>query len=896
MGMVMIDDDADLPDSLKKPPEESLKEAEEIIKRWHRPDRGLFYAISPRSGWSCSPAFLENIKQLREKYKVCYIQTHLGECKWVLKKVREKWGENSDSSYFYKRGILSDRTVVAHGVYCNEAEKKILKDNHVGISHNPTSDDVTLKNEDSHFELNVVNEEILVGLGVDEPWNLPIFNVMRKAKEIQERHGKFFPASLYFYLYTLGGAKTLGLESICGNFGKGKKGDFVILQTNRIVNKKGSRILNNIEELLEAVIELGGRSLIREVYIGGKRSGEPSVVPKVELQRIPAEGTELELVCRERMLEQFEKPRERFRKDVIHKILMSLLKRLLRGEGENFRFASVIGEFQKISWVAGVFYSEELPPNERFVNVFALSPLRTHSLTKKKSFRTLQQLAIEFLYRKWEQEEKILPMFSVFLQSPKKPLEFHKDLWISKTAVFIRDKEAIIPGRQHVDSPPQIDIANLVPEDTLATVRRKMLFINKSVKDNKVAKENKIEELVEYNINALINTKDVLERMQNILEKLAIALKKPNLLDAQTDNANRLFRTLYLLMLQDDEWQYYYYFPAQVIPWEAVGAFAIGSKESLPDDFIKVWRNLTSTVFTPLTLLDRERKIFRRASKSAIAAIMARNMAHQQGSSVIPWMIKREKQSKRALIHYFSYIQRRMDFVATVATMAFPKWGVTVSFFKDLIVEFVTQFGLIDSLCKNDGYDYNNIRLVVYIGQNNENLLAVKPDTSPPEPTFSVEEINTRDTLLKIPGGLSGMHAFFLILENIMRNAVKYGDRNGNKKLMLKIVLEENPDNSSFYKVSVWDNLSNRIDKIDEINQGIKEALITETSETRPLNWGLAEMRLAAAYLINSSLEKAAYQISNEEKCIIEAFSSPDNTIGYTFYLQKPTLIEVHHE
>ena len=215
IGMVMVDSDPDLPKKLIKTRDKAIQETEELINNWHKPEKGLYYALTPRSGWSCSQDFLKDIKSLRERHPNCYLQTHLGECGWILGEVKRKWGENSDTLYFNKLGLLSHRTIVAHAVYLNDMEKEILQKNSVGISHNPVADEVTLKNKHRYFDLdNLMKKGLAIGLGVDEPWKLSVFNVMRKAKEIQNRRGKNFPASLYFYLYTLGGAKVLNLEKI----------------------------------------------------------------------------------------------------------------------------------------------------------------------------------------------------------------------------------------------------------------------------------------------------------------------------------------------------------------------------------------------------------------------------------------------------------------------------------------------------------------------------------------------------------------------------------------------------------------------------------------------------------------------------------------------------------
>ncbi|MCD6408255.1 hypothetical protein J7L87_04305, partial [bacterium] len=122
-----------------------------------------------------------------------------------------------------------------------------------------------------------------------------------------------------------------------------------------------------------------------------------------------------------------------------------------------------------------------------------------------------------------------------------------------------------------------------------------------------------------------------LQKVEKILKELALLLNKPEL---SKENPRKLLCTFLLLMLHDDEWRYYYYFPACVVSWEAVGSFAIASREPLPKEFIESWSHITDIFFTPLTIVDRERKVLRHALKSAIAAIMSRNMSHMHGSHI----------------------------------------------------------------------------------------------------------------------------------------------------------------------------------------------------------------------------------------------------------------------
>jgi hypothetical protein len=344
----------------------------------------------------------------------------------------------------------------------------------------------------------------------------------------------------------------------------------------------------------------------------------------------------------------------------------------------------------------------------------------------------------------------------------------------------------------------------------------------------------------------------------------------------------------YLIFVQHitpPTWQEYIYYPSQAIVYPKnelrwIGGILIPYIKKTTREERILCREAIVKIHSSFYMGHINNILYHSNLMSALAAIMARNMAHQQGSAVIPYLLSLSNEKERILSQYLSYLESRMDFVATAATMEFPKWGISVKFFKDLIVGFISQYGLIECLCKSEGYRYENIQFEVYINDD-ENLLEKDINT-----------INDKDINVWIPGGFTGMQAFYLILENIMRNTAKYSEK--GSKLIVRIGLKEQNDT---YIIQVWDNLSYATDKVQDFNTKIREALIKPTGEKREGNWGFAEMRVCAAYLSNGDEHVAASELNENEICPIECVISSNNTIGYKFTLKKPQLLEIYwHE
>ena len=83
--------------------------------------------ITPRFVPTCSRELMEGLGQLAKEKNV-RIQTHLSECRpevaWV--KELEPWAKHYTDVYG-QTGILTDKTILAHGVYLSDEELNSIK-------------------------------------------------------------------------------------------------------------------------------------------------------------------------------------------------------------------------------------------------------------------------------------------------------------------------------------------------------------------------------------------------------------------------------------------------------------------------------------------------------------------------------------------------------------------------------------------------------------------------------------------------------------------------------------------------------------------------------------------------------------------------------------------------
>ena len=123
--------------------------------------------ITPRFVPTCSRQLMEDLGKLAKEHDV-RIQTHLSECrpevKWVSE--LEPWADNYTDVYA-KTGILTDKTILAHGVYLSDSELNVINDFKSGISHCASSNNSLRSGNMDVVHYHESIPGLQIGLGTD---------------------------------------------------------------------------------------------------------------------------------------------------------------------------------------------------------------------------------------------------------------------------------------------------------------------------------------------------------------------------------------------------------------------------------------------------------------------------------------------------------------------------------------------------------------------------------------------------------------------------------------------------------------------------------------------------------------------------------------------------------
>ncbi len=321
------------------------------------------------------------------------------------------------------------------------------------------------------------------------------------------------------------------------------------------------------------------------------------------------------------------------------------------------------------------------------------------------------------------------------------------------------------------------------------------------------------------------------------------------------------------------------------------------------------------------------------ATRAAVAQVMARNMSHNLGSHVLS-KLKKESQictiinaqrdrigqfkgglpsleRNEQIANFNEYLKTRMDFVADV-TKADPVSESSMLIVTEVIGGLLTNPLLLNRISGIDAQPHYRFAVRVQnqlipenakdpAGYTDINLRLGRPANEP-------------RVYAALPNDVLGCHAFYIILENIIRNSYKHtsqhtnGNSNGDSVITFTISLSEHATDKSMIQVDIHDSFAKDVkvaeDLVDKRNEAINKNIL-ENNKLRCGELGTIEMDVCAAYLRKIEIGQALSDVYNifpdgvmtiDGKAvpnILEARSYPtgqsgESHFGYRFFLLKP--------
>lgn len=303
------------------------------------------------------------------------------------------------------------------------------------------------------------------------------------------------------------------------------------------------------------------------------------------------------------------------------------------------------------------------------------------------------------------------------------------------------------------------------------------------------------------------------------------------------------------------------------------------------------------------------------------------------------------------------YRQRKEDLIARMAT-DWPKWGCGLDFYIFFIQPLLMNPLLLHFINLSDGFALSNIRVKYGYAEPSGHILWAIPKLKIAHPPSDEKCINAdsvefaisslreikisngkslnftiltdglKSSLVRVRDADIGVQAFFSIFEGIVRNAAKHRmSENKESILEMRIVFCENIEslnelyNQENVNLSIDEkgraayillsasldylkdkNNKDRIVKegenfkplIDFINEHLNSPIINESGNITPMNWGLKEMKICAAFLSGAPLES----VNSKEQNFIQVTKSPKalwddgkERLTYILKVEKPRYV-----
>jgi guanine deaminase len=273
---MMLNDDA-MPAELCQQADAALDESRAMAAKWNNAENGrLMYAFSPRTSVRCSERMMRGAAALATMLK-CYLQTHVAESLEELADVRAKFPEHVDEAdIFAELGFLTPRTLLAHGLFFDRDQRRIVAQKNSALIHCPTAN---LFRESGLMDYVAHKAEgIRIALGSSvaggpDPF-MPRVAVesLQTAKAIKvhtlPRRNRMVPSPAEaWWALTRGAAEALSLSDKIGTIEAGKEADVLVVRPEKWIADLP------VDQQISALLYTITPQQIEHVYIAGKRVG-----------------------------------------------------------------------------------------------------------------------------------------------------------------------------------------------------------------------------------------------------------------------------------------------------------------------------------------------------------------------------------------------------------------------------------------------------------------------------------------------------------------------------------------------------------------------------------------------------------------------------------------------
>jgi len=216
------------PEGLRDDVLQAERDCIDLIDRWHGVER-LAYAVTVRFAPTSTPEQLAMAGALCRADASLYMQTHVAENRAEVAWARELFPEARSYLDVYARaGLLHRRSVLAHGIWIDDADRAALRDSGAQIAHSPSSNLFLGSGLFDWRAASAGGAAVSLASDVGGGTSLSMVRTMADAYKVQAMAGQRLTAWCAIHAATLGAAQALDLADEIGSLEVGRVADVCV--------------------------------------------------------------------------------------------------------------------------------------------------------------------------------------------------------------------------------------------------------------------------------------------------------------------------------------------------------------------------------------------------------------------------------------------------------------------------------------------------------------------------------------------------------------------------------------------------------------------------------------------------------------------------------------------
>lgn len=269
-GKVLMDRHA--PDGLRDDVAQAERDCVDLIQRWHGTHR-LAYAVTVRFAPTSTPEQLAMAGGLCQSHPGVYMQTHVAENRDEVRWARELFPEARSYLDVYARaGLLNERSVLAHGIWLDDADRAALRDSGAQIAHSPSSNLFLGSGLFDWRAAEAAGAAVSVATDVGGGTSLCQLKSLADAYKVQAMAGQRLTAWKALHAATRGAAQALHLADEIGSLEPGCMADVCVWDwAAGPVAQRRLAVAHDLHEKVFAWMTLGDERNLATTYVAGRR-------------------------------------------------------------------------------------------------------------------------------------------------------------------------------------------------------------------------------------------------------------------------------------------------------------------------------------------------------------------------------------------------------------------------------------------------------------------------------------------------------------------------------------------------------------------------------------------------------------------------------------------------